>query len=321
LILNLKKMKIKTINKILIKKFNSFLDSITDKEVKNLLQKNSLISGGCIASMLQQEKVNDYDIYLTNKETCLAVANYYANKMKETDSDLDIHVIDTDTYSTLNEGTRKYYEDRGFTQPGRIGIFCKDQSYETETTEEEIIDMMEEVKEQQATQEDKAPKYRVQYVSPNAISLSHNVQIILRFYGTPEEIHSNYDFVHCTNYWLSMGQKLILNQKALESIITKELQYVGSKYPIASMIRIRKFIQRGWTCNAGVHLKIAFQISKINMEDVSVLEDQLVGVDVGYFIAFINSMKSAQIAHKDDEKPFVITYSYICELIDRIFND
>lgn len=314
-------MKIKTINKILIKKFNSFLDSITDKDVKNLLQKNSLISGGCIASMLQQEKVNDYDIYLTNKETALSVANYYAAKMKEQDSDLDIHVIDTDTYDTLDEKTRNYYKGRGFTQPGRIGIFCKDQSYETETTEEEIIDLMEEVKEEQAKQEDKAPKYRVQYVSPNAISLSHNVQIILRFYGTPEEIHSNYDFVHCTNYWLSMGQKLVLNQKALESIITKELQYVGSKYPIASMIRIRKFIQRGWTCNAGVHLKIAFQISKIDMEDVSVLEDQLVGVDVGYFIAFINAMKAAQVAHQDDDKTFVITYSYICELIDRIFSD
>lgn len=314
-------MKIKTINKIITKKFKAFLDSITDNDVKTLVAKNSLISGGCIASMLLREKVNDYDIYLTNKETCLAVANYYASKMKEQDEDLVIHVIDTDQYPSMDEDTRQYYEGRGFTQPGRVGIFCKNQSYETETTEEEIIDLMEEVKEEQAKQEDKEPKYRVQYVSPNAISLSHNVQIVLRFYGTPEEIHSNYDFVHCTNYWLSADGKLHLNQKALESILTKELQYVGSKYPIASMIRIRKFVQRGWTCNAGVHLKIAFQISKLDMESVPVLEDQLVGVDVGYFIAFISAMKAAQEAHKAEEKTFVITYSYICEIIDRIFND
>jgi hypothetical protein len=314
-------MKIKTINKIITNKFKGFLDSITDNDVKALVAKNSLISGGCIASMLQREKVNDYDIYLTDKETCLAVANYYASKMKESNPDLDIHVIDTDEYPKMDDDTRKYYEGRGFTQPGRVGIFCKDQFYETETTEEEIIDLMEEVKEEQVAQEDKAPKYRVQYVSPNAISLSHNVQIILRFYGTPEEIHSNYDFVHCTNYWLSSDKKLYLNQKALESIITKELQYVGSKYPVASMIRIRKFIQRGWSCNAGVHLKIAFQISRLDMEDVSVLEDQLVGVDVGYFIAFIGAMKAAQEAHKNENKPFVITYTYVCEVIDRIFTD
>jgi hypothetical protein len=35
----------------------------------------------------------------------------------------------------------------------------------------------------------------------NSITLSHGFQLITRFTGAPEEITSNFDFIHCTNYW------------------------------------------------------------------------------------------------------------------------
>lgn len=309
-------MKLKTIKKFITKKFNDWLDSIDDLEVKKLVKSNALISGGCITSMLQREPVNDYDVYFTTKEVCLSVAKYYARKMNEQHEDISVNVIDTDAYPEMEYTEQTYYKQRGFTQPGRVGIFCKSQPFE-ETPEEDIIDRMEEEKEK----EDDGPKYRIKYISPNAISLSDHVQLVLRFYGDIETIHENFDFVHCTNYWSSKDEAIHLNQKALVSILTKELNYIGSKYPIASMIRVRKFVQRGWSCNAGVHLKIAFQISKLNMEDVSTLEDQLVGVDVAYFVMFIDAMKKGEKAATDEGKPFVITYGYVCEIIDRIFND
>ncbi len=317
-------MKTKTINKIITKRFEQFLESITNEEVKKLVQKNSLISGGCIASMLLKEKINDYDIYFTNKETCLAVAKYYRDKMVKDDPNLVIKLIDMDEVLKLvpEDPERKYVEDRGFTQPGRVGLFCKAENQKVEqVSEEEMHDKVEELQEERdkLAEEDKGEKYRVLFVSPNAISLSHKVQIILRFYGTPEEIHSNFDFVHCTNYWLSDDYQLMLNQKALESLIARELVYIGSKYPIASVIRTRKFVTRGWSCNAGAYLKMCYQISKLNLDQIAVLEDQLVGVDVMYFIRVINALKSAQEAHKDDPQPFCITYEYISSIIDRIF--
>lgn len=306
-------MKIKTIKKVITKKFGDFAESIKDEKVRKLVKENSLISGGCIATMLQREEVNDYDIYFTSKETLLAVCEYYA-ALYRTEGN-EVTVVDVDT---IAESDKAYYSERGFSQPGRVGLFCAHPQEYEESSEEDVIERIEEVKEESKKETE---KYKVQYISPNAISLSGKVQLILRFYGTPEEIHSNYDFIHCTNYWLSKDASLVLNQRALESILTKELVYIGSKYPIASMIRTRKFINREWTCNAGVYLKIAFQVSKLNLEDIPTLEDQLVGVDVGYFIAFIGAMKNAQKAHADDGKPFVVTYSYICEIIDRIFND
>lgn len=74
---------------------------------------------------------------------------------------------------------------------------------------------------------------------------------MVRFHGDPAEIHENYDFVHCTNYWTSWERRVTLNQQALECIMTKELRYIGSKYPVASVFRVRKFIERGWTIGAG----------------------------------------------------------------------
>ncbi len=90
--------------------------------------------------------------------------------------------------------------------------------------------------------------------------------------------------------------------------------YIGSKYPVCSLFRIRKFINRGWTINAGQILKIAMQISDLNLQDINVLEDQLIGVDSLYFMNLIKLFREKQ--KKGD---FVLTTSYVMSIIDKIF--
>lgn len=121
------------------------------------------------------------------------------------------------------------------------------------------------------------------FITGNAVTLSDNFQIILRFQGSPQEIHSNFDFIHCTNHYEHWNREVVINPLALESIVSKELQYVGSKYPLASIMRTRKFIKRGWTCNAGQYLKMAMQVNEFDLTDREVLKDQLMGVDATYF--------------------------------------
>ncbi len=86
-------MKKRTIEKVLQTKFFDFVSSIKDENVKELVTKNSFISGGCIVSMLLKEKVHDYDIYFTNKETVLAVSKYYASLFKKAKAE----VVDVDS--------------------------------------------------------------------------------------------------------------------------------------------------------------------------------------------------------------------------------
>ena len=109
-------------------------------------------------------------------------------------------------------------------------------------------------------------------------------------------------------------------QKSLLSILTKRLRYYGSKYPVCSVFRLRKFLKRGWNINAGEIFKICFQISEINLHDVTVLEDQLIGVDTQYFVWFISKLKEMQAEGEEKVKDFVIDYDHVKEMIDGLFN-
>ena len=308
-------MKVKTINKVLSNKFNEWLESITDETVKNLVKNNSIITGGCIASMLLKEPVNDYDVYFTNKETVKAVAEYYLKQFNLLNNE-DGFVLDGADYDTT-----KFVGGVSLNMtPERIKIVFPSKGVAKEAGTISDEQEVEEFPDGRATVEDESkPKYRPIYMSCNAITLSNQIQIVIRFYGNAEEIHGHYDYVHCTNYWESKDKNLVLKQPALESLIAKELIYNGSLYPLASVIRTRKFIKRGWSINAGQYLKMAFQISKLNLSNVAVLEDQLVGVDVAYFNMLIDALVEHTEKLKNEGKEFTIEYGYLASIIDKIF--
>src|ERR1700723_3249367 len=76
-------MKSKTIKIVLKKKVNEWIETIQDETVKELVQGNTIITGGCIASLLLQEDYKDIDVYFRNYETTKAVANYYIAQFKK----------------------------------------------------------------------------------------------------------------------------------------------------------------------------------------------------------------------------------------------
>ena len=163
-------------------------------------------------------------------------------------------------------------------------------------------------------------KYRPIFLTSNAITLSDRIQLIIRFYGEPEELHKTYDFIHCCNYWCSWEPGVVsLNPESLESLMNKELIYRGSLYPICSLFRMRKFLSRGWKINAGQILKISFQISDLDLTSIEVLNDQLIGVDTLYFAHFIDQLVKAKENFEKEGKEFKITTGYLETIIDRIF--
>lgn len=310
-------MKKKTINAVICKKFDEWLKSITDQSVRNLVENNTIVTGGCIASMLLKEDVNDFDCYFTNKETTKAVAEYYVKQWNDAHDD-NGYVLDGAIPNELNPAM-KGGAALNMT-PDRIKIIFDSKGV---AKEEGALEDAAEIEEwpdgKPEVSPETKPAYRPIYLSNNAITLSNKVQIVIRFYGDPETIHQHYDYVHCTNYWLSKTRDVALNQPALEALLARELKYIGSKYPLASVIRTRKFIKRGWTINAGQYLKMAFQISELNLKDVAVLEDQLTGVDVAYFNHLIIALQKHSDSEKEAGKEFVLEYSYLATIIDKIF--
>ncbi len=297
-------MKTKTANLAICKKFDEWVESITDEAVREKVEAGSILTGGAIASMLLREPVNDFDFYFKDADTAEAVANYYASIFKE-----------------QRVGGAKLITITVERKDDRVKIVIKSAGVATDspnTTYEYFEGQPPEASEEYATevlkakeQKDEKPDYRPVFLSDNAISLSGDVQLVIRFFGSPDEVHANYDFVHATNYWTSWDRKIVLRLEAVECLLTKELRYTGSKYPICSLIRARKFIQREWTINAGQYLKICFQIHALDLENFDVLREQLIGMDVAYFMQVLDLLK--------DKDPSKVNTAYLVEIIDRIF--
>lgn len=300
----------KIIKSILTKRFNEFAESITNEDVRKLVRENSIITGGAITSLLLNEQVKDYDVYFTNKETTKAVANYYCDIFNQKHKKRAQVIDGADPQSGLEPNAkRNLTEDRIKIYISSDGIASEDDEFLSEPAE----DLIEKADDIDSKILEEGDKFRPVFLSPNAITLSGHIQLIIRFYGNADEIHKNYDFVHCTNYWESRSKSLTFRQDALESILTKELRYVGSKYPVCSVIRTRKFIKRGWHINAGQYLKMLFQTSSLNLRDIDVLNDQLVGVDTAYFNILINALS------KKFSDTGEVDTSYAVSIIDRIF--
>ena len=277
-----------------------WLESISDEKLRKEVEENILVSGGSIASMLLREDVNDYDVYLKNIDVLKKLAEYYTKNVGV------IEILD----GRQKEKLIKDYEEGG----GDINEANNYQAIAIRTLKEDQIKLFFTDKNGGHRIEKEDGKdfetYEPKYFSPNAISLSDKVQIVIRFFGDPAEIHANYDFVHCTNYWTSWERRVTTNADALECILTKELRYIGSRYPICSLFRVRKFIERGWTITAGQMFKIAWQASKLDLSDMAVLEEQLTGVDVAYFKQLVAALKERDPARVDD--------AYLFSLIDRL---
>lgn len=316
-------MKKKTIEKVIEKKFAEWLATIDNPTVAKLVRENSIITGGCIASMLLKEEIKDYDVYFRNKETAMAVAEYYVSKFSKKiklrkDKDVksaNITVLDNDGRIKIviksagiaseesGDNIYKYFESQ---EPSEGKSYVNNIAKTLEETDDVSIEVKTD------------PKYQPVFLSANAITLSDKIQVIIRFYGEHNDIHGNYDFIHCTNYWDSKGG-LVLNQPALEALLSKELYYIGSKYPLCSIIRTRKFIKRGWNINAGQYLKMCYQLSKLDLDNFEVLEDQLTGVDVAYFHQLIDGLKQHADKTKESGVEFKLDYGYLARIIDKIF--
>ncbi len=297
----------KNISAHLRKKVEDWLSSIEDKVVKDLAERNTIVTGGCIASMLLGDKIHDYDIYFSDFETTIAVAKYYVNKFKELNPTLAhgirVNVI-PEKRVTVSVQSGGIASEEG---KGREAKLIMDSG--------NIEDLNEQLEDKALSTPDEKdkPKYRPIFLSSNAITLSNFVQIIIRFYGEPDQIHENYDFVHCTNYWTSYNHRLVLQQDALDSLLAKELRYVGSKYPVCSIFRLRKFLKRGFYINAGQLLKICMQISKLDLENMETLREQLTGVDCTYFSELIDKAKE-----KDPDK---VDSAFLVEVIENMFEE
>ena len=225
-------MKQKTIEKVLEKKLNQWVDTITDSSVSSLVKANTIVTGGSIASMLLNEKVNDIDIYFRNIETVKAVSDYYnklaGGKLELMDgrfrpsdfpSEEDLKHQE-EIYENVNQAQRivawkcmegeariKLYHPAGYySVTGDPALMDEEPASQEENS---IFSSIQEAREQV-----KEGSYSPLFFTSNAITLSDGIQLVIRFFGEANELHKNYDFVHATSYYDFKAKKVTVPYEA-----------------------------------------------------------------------------------------------------------
>lgn len=291
-------------------------ESITDPIAKSFVLRDTVITGGSICSMLLGEKVNDYDVYFKTQEATKYIADYYCKEFKRLNPDklVNNRTAPFDPEVRVEEITniKGEVEERVVIYIKSAGVVGEEmteykyfEAYDGSEAEAFAEKLSKEI------EDDSRGKYRPIFLSQNAITLSNKAQIVIRFYGNPAQIHNNYDFVHAMSYYDFCNRELVLHPEAMEAMLSRTLIYKGSLYPIASIFRAKKFIERGWRITAGQLLKIMWQISEIDMSNKDILREQLTGVDQAYMYQLIQALQGT-----DPEK---INSAYISTIIDRIF--
>lgn len=323
-------MKQKTIKKVLAKKLDEWANSVTDDSVRSAIKRDAIVTGGSIASMLLDEKVNDFDIYFRTLDTAKIVSDYYVKKSNAKIQILDGRQIlpesvqdklfyngeevdDNSVYTTALKAVAGKSRILLFNPSGYYAVEGRSKGIDSVIDEEstESVDLYTRVSE---INKEELPPYSSLYFTANAITLTDQIQLVIRFVGEAQDLHKNYDFVHATSYYDYKEDELVVPYEALESLRTKELKYIGSLYPVTSVIRTKKFIKRGWSCSAGTYLKILFQVSELNLQDVDVLTEQLCGVDIAYFSIIIEAL-----SNRKRESENSVPYEYLSALIDKVF--
>lgn len=279
-----------------------------NKELSEKLKSHCFVSGGAITSLLQGDQPNDYDIYIDDLNTLYDLCVYFTNEWNEKHT----HKREFTIIKHINdeENNHEYVE----IQVKSIGIV---QDYERrEIDEYSSLPSNEIIKEVDDVKENPEEKYQVKCITSNAISLSNDVQIVCRFCGEPEEIFKNYDFIHTRQAYVRQKDELLLNIKSMVSIMSKRLEYQGSLFPVCSLFRLRKFISRGWTINAMEILKISYQISKLDLDDVNILKDQCLGCDFFYLSRFVDALQK----WRDDNPDVEFNSEYMFQLMEEVFD-
>jgi hypothetical protein len=106
----------------------------------------------------------------------------------------------------------------------------------------------------------KDDKFHVKLITDNAINLSDKIQLITKFWGDPSFVTDEFDWQHIKSWYSCKEEKLYLTSDVYQLVVEKELIYTGSDYPLSSLMRLKKYIKKGWNVSNTTMLHIALDI-------------------------------------------------------------
>jgi hypothetical protein len=160
------------------------------------------------------------------------------------------------------------------------------------------------------------------YASDNALTYKrvsgknkYEVQLITRFYGTPEEILNTFDFTIVQGCYDFQTESFVLAENFLPDIAKRVLRYSNnSRFPLCALIRTKKYQDRGYSLPNSTIISIAFALNRVDMSTYKGIKEQLLGVDTMFLVNFLESL-DAEVELDDAKKMEFV--ERCCTLIDN----
>lgn len=89
--------------------------------------------------------------------------------------------------------------------------------------------------------------FHLKLLTDNAINLNGKIQLITKWAGSHKDVVEQFDFEHLKGVYNILENKLYVPSGVYPLLLNKELVYTGSMFPVSSILRLRKFLKRGWT--------------------------------------------------------------------------
>jgi len=251
---------LRTVNNLCEEKLKEL--ALTEKQFSETILCTSFIAGGAILSVSKQEKIKDYDLFMTTPAAALKLFNILIKRIPDGDS-LTLTVEQDNINPNLHRGY----------------LFLNN-AFREDTLEKAIDRFNENCKKYKI----KSHKVYPTYLSKNALTLSNGVQLIFRFIGEPKEVFSTFDYEHCKIYWRPNPLGLLLGSvhyegRSQESIAKNELIYTGNtRFVLSAISRLNNFIKRGWGISPSSLLSLALSVNKVDWSSREALEEELLGI-------------------------------------------
>lgn len=229
---------------------------------------NSFIAGGAIISVSKEEKIKDYDLFVTKGTSAVTLFNSLVQRVPG-GSNFQLEVTKDEKNPNLERGTLK---------SAVVGWPPEN----VKSLEDQIDEFNQNCKSFKTT--GRSHKVVPAYLSKNALTLNNGIQLIFRFIGEPKEVFTTFDYEHCKVYWRPNPLGLLLGTvtyegRSQESIAKNELIYTGNtRFVLSAVSRLNKFIKRGWGISPSSLLSLAVSSSKVDWANRQALEEELLGI-------------------------------------------
>jgi hypothetical protein len=147
---------------------------------------------------------------------------------------------------------------------------------------------------------------KVKYSTDNAVSYriaGKKVQFIKKegFVGTPELVVPHFDFTVSMCAYEPEKRTFHYDTKFMEHLAARTLVYnPDSKNPLSTMVRVKKFLARGYSISGVEMVKLGLAINNLQIKTYKDLKEQLEGIDT----VLLKELTDALLVKGDSEYDF-----------------